>query len=51
MDWVILGFPWLHKWNPKINWQIKKLEGGSVLAKIMTIPEWAKIGLLSFQAQ
>jgi hypothetical protein len=50
-DRVILGFPWLREWNPKINWPTKKLEGGAVSAKTMTLLEWAKIGLLSFQAQ
>jgi hypothetical protein len=50
MDRVILGFPWLHEWNSKINWQMKKLEGGPVSTKTMTVPEWAKIGLLLFQA-
>ena len=50
-DRVILGFPWLREWNPKIDWPTKKLEGGAVSAKTMTLPEWAKIGLLSFQAQ
>jgi hypothetical protein len=50
-DQVILGFLWLREWNPKINWLTKKLEGGAVSAKTMKIPKWAKIGLLSFQAQ
>jgi hypothetical protein len=30
---------------------MKKLEGGPVSTKTMTVPEWAKIGLLLFQAQ
>ena len=50
-DRVLLGFPWLKEWNPKINWPLKKLEGGPVWAKTMQLPEWAKIGLLSCQAQ
>ena len=50
-DQVLLGFPWLREWNLKINWPLKKLEGGPVWAKTMRLPEWAKIGLLSCQAQ
>ena len=49
-DRVILGFPWLHTWNPKINWHTRTLLGGTVTARTMRTPEWAKIGLLTYQA-
>ena len=50
-DQIILGFPWLQEWNPDIDWRQQKVKGGPISIKTIHAPEWAKIGLLSCQAQ
>ena len=48
---MILGFPWLHKWNPDIDWRKRTVNGGIISTRTIRVPEWAKIGLLLCQAQ
>ena len=48
---MILGFPWLHKWNLNIDWRKRTIKGGPISTKTLQTPDWAKIGLLSCQAQ
>ena len=50
-DRMILGFPWLREWNPDINWMEKTIKGGPISTWTLQTPEWAKIGLLLYQAQ
>ena len=48
---MVLGFPWLQEWNPDIDWKKKTIKGGPISTRTLQTPEWAKIGLLSYQAQ
>ena len=48
---MILGFPWLHKWNPDIDWRKWNIKGGPISTRTLWTLDWAKIGLLSYQAQ
>ena len=50
-DRMILGFPWLREWNPDIDWRKQTVKGGPITMRTIHTPEWAKIGLLSYQAQ
>ena len=50
-DQMILGFPWLHEWNPEIDWRKRVVKGGIISTRTIRVPKWAKIGLLSCQAQ
>ena len=45
------GVLWLQEWNPDIDWKKRTIKGGPISTQTLWVPEWAKIGLLLYQAQ
>jgi hypothetical protein len=52
-DWILLGYPWLHAFNPWIDWAKAKIEGGPVVLKEQGVwwHEWRQRRLAMKKAQ